>query len=261
MDTDEKLREILITLRDAEAENPQNKNAQNQLIKFLTQFPDVKKCRDTRIDCEVVMQEAYIGLLKTIKGFFLTIDLDNTSALKVRVRLIQRFNQIVKNKELDAYRKLKKQPFSLDNMLSQDSQGDTHLEQVSNEGFVGKKSYPTISLLDELIEIETETENKSIGSQLWQYINTDPEGKLQNCYPSEKIDKSQGNQPENMRPRPDVNCQVLAQRLHFKETPDKLSELARELDINYQTINAHWKKKCEPLLRELAINFGYKPEA
>ncbi|MGL4374914.1 MAG: hypothetical protein ACRCT1_00610, partial [Microcoleaceae cyanobacterium] len=208
MDTDEKLREILITLRDAEAENPQNKNAQNQLIKFLTQFPDVKKCRDARIDCEAVMQEAYLGLLKTIKGFFLTIDLDNTSAPKVRVRLIQRFNQIVKNKELDAYRKLKKQPFSLDNLLSQDSQGDTHLEQVSNEGFVGKNSYPTISHLDELIEIE----DQSIGSQLWQYINTDPEGKLQNCYPSEKIDKNQGNQPENMRPRPDVNCQVLAQR-------------------------------------------------
>jgi hypothetical protein len=270
MDTDKKLREILITLRDAEAESPQHelrdaeaespqhKKAKNQLIKFLTQFPDVKKCRDARIDCEVVMQEAYYGLFKKIKEFLLTIDLDNTPAPEVRVRLIKRFNEIVKNKEFDEYRKLKKQPFSLDNLLSQDGQGDTHLEQVSNEDLVGKNSYPTISLLDELIEIE----DQSIGSQLWQYINADPEGKLRGCYPSEKIDKERkGNQPENMRPRPDVNCQVLAQRLQLKEPPEQLSEIARELGISDQTLYSHWKRRCLPLLREIAINFGYKPEA
>jgi len=254
MDTDEKLREILITLRGTHAGSPQHQQAQNQLIKFLTQFPDVKKNPDTRIDCEAVMQEAYLGLLKTIKGFFLTIDLDNTPAPEVRVRLIKRFNRIVKNKEFDEYRKQGKQPFSLDNPLSEDEGNDTYLDFVTYEGFIDENSQPSNLPPDDFVQ--------SIGSNLWQYINADPEGKLQNCYPKEKIDKEcQGNQPENMRPRPDVNCQVIAQRLHLKEPPDKLSKIAEDLGISDQTLYSHWKRSGLPLLRQIARNFGYQPEA
>jgi len=238
MDTDKKLREILITLRDAEAKSPQHQYAQNQLIKFLTQFPDVKKCRDARIDCEAVMQEAYLGLLKTIKGFFLTIDLDNTPAPEVRVRLIKRFNRIVKNKEFDEYRKQGKQPFSLDNPLSEDEGNDTYLDFVTYEGFIDENYQPSNLPPDDFVQ--------SIGSKLWQYINADPEEKLRGCHPKH---------------RSDANCQVIAQRLQLKDPPDNLADIAKELDINYQTVNSHWKRSCLPLLRQIARKFGYTTEA
>ncbi|HEY9652310.1 MAG TPA: hypothetical protein V6C95_16750, partial [Coleofasciculaceae cyanobacterium] len=77
-----------------------------------------------------------------------------------------------------------------------------------------------------------------------QYIKQDPEQKLRQCHP---------------KASPNCNCQLLSQRISLKSPPDKFSQLARELNINYQTLVQHWKRSCLPLLQTIAINLGYEP--
>jgi hypothetical protein len=86
-----------------------------------------------------------------------------------------------------------------------------------------------------IIQIQTEETRKKI-LDLELYIEHDPEGKLCNSYP---------------RNYPKCHSQLLAQRLLLQHPPDKLSEIAREFNINYQTLNSHWKAKTLPLLRNL----------
>jgi hypothetical protein len=102
-----------------------------------------------------------------------------------------------------------------------------------------------------LLEIEAQTrreqeqqKNQRIGVQLKQYIDQDPEGKLRRCHP---------------QAYPECNCQILSQRLLLKYPPDKLAIVARDLNINYNTLTWHWKNKALPLLQAIARSLGYQP--
>lgn len=70
------------------------------------------------------------------------------------------------------------------------------------------------------------------------------EKRLRNCHPKDY---------------PDANCQYLAKRL-LKEGA-KMADIAEELEINYQTLNAHWIRSCRPLLAGLGIYLGNDHEA
>jgi len=48
--------------------------------------------------------------------------------------------------------------------------------------------------------------------------------------------------------------------LLLKDPPDKFSVIAKELNINYQTFKSHWKRTGLPLIKEIALKFGYQPE-
>lgn len=103
-----------------------------------------------------------------------------------------------------------------------------------------------------LWELEAEIEQQqqqqqamTVGRQLQQYVEQDPQGRLRQCHPGAY---------------PAANAQVLSQRLLIKSPPDKLAELARELEVPYQALYWHWKNKVLPLLQEIAQNFGYRPD-
>jgi hypothetical protein len=106
-------------------------------------------------------------------------------------------------------------------------------------------SIPTRTGLDQLIEEIEQQEKQDISDKIEQYINDDPEQILVNCYPK--------NHPE-------ANCQILTQRLFLKETPDKMSHIATELNINNQTLNSHFKRNCLKHLQNIAKQLGYNHE-
>ena len=83
------------------------------------------------------------------------------------------------------------------------------------------------------------------------------DGRTAKQLPNEKIDKKKQNNPENRRPRPDANSHVLELRLLLQDPPDKLSKIARELNIEYQTLNSHWKRTGLALVKEIALKFEY----
>jgi len=259
VNNDEQLRELLQLLKDSEKGSHEQKRLTNELSRLIPQLTGFRKTRDANpnIDFEGAVNEAYGGFFKTFPTFLHQLDLDN-NAEQLRERLVRRFNQIIKHKLADQYRKLNQQPFTVSlNAPIKSKKG----EDFDSEGVPDDTTEIGI---EQLIAREQAQNRQHIGRKLWQCIEDDPTGELRNSYPNEKIDDSRPNTPENRRPRPDANSHVLALRLLLKEPPDKLSVIARELNIDYQTLNSHWKRTGKELVKQLAskiaIECGYQPE-
>ncbi|XZN92338.1 MAG: hypothetical protein ACM65M_05680 [Microcoleus sp.] len=240
VNNDEQLRELLQLLKDSQQGSQKQERFKNQLCKLIPDLPGSRKYRepDPKIDFDGAVNEAYGGFFKTLPIFLRGIDLDNIADDVLRTRVVKRFNQIIQNKVCNQYRKLKRQPFTFS--LDAPNKSKTG-EEFDAEGMADDTTEVGI---EQLIEREQAKNQRRIGRQLWQYIEDDPDGKLRNSYPSDK---------------PDANSQVLARRL-LKDPPDKLSVIARELNIKYQTLNSHWKRASLPLLKEIVLEFGYQPE-
>ena len=94
----------------------------------------------------------------------------------------------------------------------------------------------SLSLLDTYIARRQAEKQARLGKAIANYIKEDEEKNLTNTHP---------------RKHPQCNCQCLAIRLLLQQPPQKVSEIARELKVNNQTLYSHWKQKCLPLLREI----------
>ena len=139
----------------------------------------------------------------------------------------------------DLYSSEQGDPVSLDTPINdRDRNPTTRIEQISETGL----RTPTLSGLDGYIEQHRQQEMERIFLELERYVLDDPDGRLRNCHP---------------RNRPDVNCQVLSQRLLYNNPPERLSGISREFDINDKTLLSHWKRRCRPLLQEILESLGY----
>lgn len=63
-----------------------------------------------------------------------------------------------------------------------------------------------------------------------------------------RSDRSKVFQTMSMRERPDCNCQRIA--LEFIDSEGNLAEVAKKLNVNYQALYSHWRRKCIPLLKK-----------
>ncbi|MBW4665973.1 MAG: hypothetical protein KME60_00665 [Cyanomargarita calcarea GSE-NOS-MK-12-04C] len=102
----------------------------------------------------------------------------------------------------------------------------------------------TLDLLDIKIAKIQEQKRDRLGRRIGKYIELDESRKLRGSH---------------IKPNPECHCQLLAMRLLLQKPPHKIIDIAREFNVNNQTLHSHWKRKCLPLLREIGINFGYEP--
>jgi len=98
--------------------------------------------------------------------------------------------------------------------------------------------------LENYIEQSDIQKIRQIGLALEQAVEADIESRLKTIYLQEK---------------PKCNCKLLSQRLLFKDPPDKLTSISRELEANPKTLLSHWNKKCKPCLQKMAIELNYRP--
>lgn len=101
--------------------------------------------------------------------------------------------------------------------------------------------HPCLGSLEAYIEQLEAEENQSLARNIAQYINRDPDAKLRKCYPKN---------------RPDCNCQIIVQRLFLQQSPEKLSAIARQLNINTQTIHSFWRRTGFPKVRAIALEIA-----
>ena len=94
----------------------------------------------------------------------------------------------------------------------------------------------SLSLLDTQIAYKQAEKSANIGKAIANYIKQDMGNNLATTHP---------------RKHPQCNCHCLAMRMLLEQPPDKVSEIARDLGINNQTLYSHWKKKCLPLLQQI----------
>jgi hypothetical protein len=111
---------------------------------------------------------------------------------------------------------------------------------LSESGFLDLN----LNTLNEHIQLLQQQEHQKIATQIEAWIESDPAQQLQACYP---------------RDQQHVNCQILSHKLIVEDPPESLTKISKDLNIPYQTLVAHWKRRCIPLLQNQAKFLGYEP--
>lgn len=250
MDQDENLRQLIAEACHYPDGTREWRKAMNRLLIVVQALPEFRKY--VRPDSPDYFLDA---LNQTWEWFSRNIRNFEPRTSSLRTDLVKWLNGYlywrIRDGALHKSASEKGTKFSLDEAIPGLESGDvtTWIERISEQGqMVGTPSNPTVlSGLEAYVEHLQAQSDQQIASNLADYIEHDPERKLRDCYP---------------RKHPECNCQTLAQRLLFvfKNPPDKLTDIARECQINYQTLVSHWKLKGLPLLQQIAIDLGYHPQ-
>lgn len=246
---DEQLRQLVANAVKHPDHSFEWKRAINRLLIYLQGLPEFKRfCRhDSPHYLFEALDRTWEWLSRNIRTFRPQSDSIREDLVKwINGYLYWRIKD-ANNAEFAARKALDR---SLDITTHVDGSGEktTYLEQVAQQGhLLGTPSNPRVLSGIETYQEQIESQSRqNLSLELRRYIELDPNKKLRNCYP---------------RHRPDCNCQLLTIRQYLKEPPDKLAVLAREYNINYQTLVWHWKQKGIPLLQAIAIELGYQPES
>ncbi|MEG4596757.1 hypothetical protein QUB00_33850 [Microcoleus sp. F8_C2] len=226
-DLDGRLSALIAEVRQNPANSRKWRTAMHKLLLEIQQLPRLKK--SAHQDYPEALNRTFEWVSREIAKF-------EPRQSSVSKSLVNWINGYLGWRIQDLYSPDKDAPLSLDAPLAADIGETTRLELLPDF---------TLSGLDGMIENAQKETTQRIGLQLELYIEQDPEGKLKNSSP---------------RSDPECNCQFLSKRRVLKDPPDKFQDLAEELNVKYTTLNSHWKRKCEPLLQEIAGNLGYGQE-
>ncbi|MGK7928995.1 MAG: hypothetical protein AB4290_27790 [Spirulina sp.] len=245
---EEELKNLIDTVRQSPKNSLTWRKAMNRLLLEIQNLPGLTK--SPHPDYPSVLNDILLRLADEIYEFepqqsSLTASLVAWIELKLRLKYAvrdlhrstrSRSRKTSKTSKEEFREQTRKQPLSLDTPITPEA-GETFSDRLPS-------SIANFWELQAEIEREQQQQkNVRIGVKLQEYIDRDPDGKLQGCHP---------------RSHPHCHCQLLSRRLLLKYPPDRLADIARELGINYHTLNWHWHNKALPLLREIAIDFGYE---
>jgi len=101
----------------------------------------------------------------------------------------------------------------------------------------------SLSLLDTQIAQMQAEKSETIGKAIANHIEQDIDKNLTETF---------------IRKHPQCNCHCLALRLLLAQPPQKISQIARELEVNNQTLYSHWKQKCLPLLQSISQSITHE---
>ncbi|WP_272819104.1 hypothetical protein [Scytonema hofmannii] len=210
----------------------ERQKALNRLLVQLQQLPGIYK--STHQDYPQALNDTWQWVCRSICDFQPRHSL-------VQQSLVSWINGYLKWRIVDLYAKDNQNVTSLDKPIRNDD-GD----QITLLDFLPDSQFTSLSLdlLDIKILQVQEGERQRLGQQIKGHIIQDTQGTLSVCHP---------------RKHPECHCQLLAKRLLLQEPPEKISDIAREFEMNNQTLYSHWKQKCLPLLVDIGRNCGYKP--
>jgi hypothetical protein len=225
------LRQKLAAVLAAPIQSAQRAKAMSSLLRIVMHLPGIKR---------VAHQDYLLALNQTWEWMSRNIDEFQSSTDSLENDLVKWINGYLYWRIRDIYHSVpnRQQTMSLDEEIFDN--GETYLELLSESGFLA----PNLNNLNEHIQLLQQQEDRKIATQIEVWIQLDPERQLQDCYP---------------RDRHYCNCQVLSYRIIVKDPLDSLTDIAKELSIPYQTLVAHWKRRCLPLLQAQAQSFGYEP--
>lgn len=122
------------------------------------------------------------------------------------------------------------------------AEGDSLVDQLPDPE--SERGNCFLDSLDRWIEVWQAEDRQRLGQDLLNYIAEDPQARLRGC---------------RLRKQPQIDAQLLVQRLCLKDPPDTIAKLSEEFGIHYQTLNSHWQRRCKPLLQDLIAEFQNQP--
>ncbi|NEQ38909.1 MAG: hypothetical protein F6K40_22595 [Okeania sp. SIO3I5] len=219
---EEQLRDLITQISESQNPSPERQKALNRLLILIQQLPGLYKSSHQNYP------EAFNRTLewasKNIQNF-------NPRPPSWEKSFVIWINGYLKWRVRDLYTSENKYEESIDKPINDDEGQSTTLGE--------KLAANPLSLLEIKIAELQEAKRQRQGLAVQEYIQTDPESKLQTSHP---------------RKHPECNCHILAIRLLLEE--QKISNISREVNISNQTLYSHWKRKCLPLLQEISSKFG-----
>jgi hypothetical protein len=223
--TDEQLYQLIQEiLQHEDPRNLRRLKALNRLIILMQRQPGLY--RSVHQDYSQALNRTWEWFSQNLAKFEL-----NQDSTHLGRRLVIWINGYLKWRITDLYSPDSKAPLSLDATFSPDEDSPSLLDKLTDQ---------PLNLLDELIEKLQTQERERFGQQVRQAIAEDPDRLLTHCQP---------------RNAPTCNCHELARRLLLTEPPETIATIAQTLNFNQQTLYSHWKRKCLPLLKEIAQKY------
>lgn len=229
---DEQLRNLIDQVCRYPDPSPERQKALNRLLAPIQQLPGIYK--SSHQDYPQALNQTWEWVSRKIGEF-------RPRPSSLQQSLVTWINGYLKWRIHDLYAPDNQYALSLDQPIRSDEGDQTSLiEQLPDRQFTA----PTLDLLEVKIVQIQEAERQRLGQRVRQYIERDIEGKLSGCHP---------------RKHPECNCQLLAMRLLLQQPPQRIADIAREFNMNNQTLYSHWKNNCLPRLQDIGRNFGYQP--
>lgn len=252
-DRDEELRLLIEAVQRSMPKTLAWRKGMNRLLAEIQRLPGLT--RSNHPDYADVLNQVLVRLGDEIQTFQPqppSLEKSLTNWINLKLRLTYEVRELyapvrsraqatvktTKTAKADFQRQTQKPPLFLDAPLGEDgwSLGDR----------LSASAPCTLLELEENIrQVQAQQITHRVGIQIAQYIQNDPDGSLRQCHP---------------QAYPACHCQMLSQRLLLKHPPDRMAALAREFNINYHTLNWHWKNRGLPLLQAVAQKFGYQPD-
>jgi hypothetical protein len=225
---DRQLQQQLEAVLAAPTQSAIRAKAMSCLLRTLQQLPGIRV---------VNHQDYLLALNQTWEWMSRHIDEFQSSTDSLANDLVKWINGYLYWRIHDLYRSPdRQQHLSLDEEIL--NNGETYLDLLSTSGQLGFD----LNTLDAHIQLLQQQERQGIAAQIEAWIALDPDRQLETCYP---------------RDRQHCHCQLLSSRIIIKDPSDSFTQIARDLDIPYQTLVSHWKRSCLPILQAQARKFGY----
>lgn len=230
---DEQLRDLITQVCRHPNPSPQRQKALNRLLIVVAKLPGIY--HSSHQDYATALNRTFEWLCQNIDRFDAIATRESDRNLPdVEKSFVRWINGYLKWRIRDLSAPDRKYPVSLNQSLGNEEGESIELGDILPDA-------KFLNSLEDLIAREQENKRQRQGEAVRQYIEQDPDKKLSNCHP---------------RKHPQCHCQILAIKLHLQEPPMKISVLAREFNVNHQTLYSHWKQKCLPILKEIASRFG-----
>ncbi len=226
------LRQKLAAVLAAPIQSAVRAKAMSSLLLTVMQLPGIKKVNHQ--DYLLALNQTWEWMSRNIEEFRSSTDSLERDLVKwINGYLYWRIHDIYHSTRLD-----RQQHLSLHEEIFE--HGETYLDLLSESGFADLN----LNNLNEHIQSLQQQEHRKIAELIENWIQFDPEQKLVTCC---------------LRSQNQCHCQILSYRMLVKDPPDSLTKIAKDLNIPYQTLVAHWKRRCLPLLQAQARNLGYEP--
>jgi len=267
MDKDAKVKQFLTDIKKQKGD--QRNQTIDNLLNITPRLPGIRK--DKHPDYLEAVNNTLFSVKKNIDRFFQEykkrwrIDISQSSPLLVRQRYVMWINGYLKYDIFDLYRKTNKE-ISLNTLVGEEQKEDW-IDLLANGGF----NVPTLDGFETYITHKQNQKTQKKGLILELYIENDPEGKLQKFHPKgypecnaqkiiqyfylsncgEKVTVKEDWVIVNKKPGKYIGKNKAITTLAEPENKKTWASLAKEHDINYQTLKSYWRRHYETVFEEI----------
>ena len=223
------LEPLLFEVLQHPAASPNHARAMHRLLLELQTLPGI--LRSAHPDYPAALNATWVWLYKNIENFDISKSwVQNADLETAFVNWINGYLRY-RIKDLEVVGKL--------DYISIEQVNTSPIATLTKIELERRLISPTLEGLEAKILQEHQQNQLKTYLKMTELLKADPQGILKSCHP-----KASSN----------CTCYEICQRYLLKQPPDTFTQIAQDLDINYQTLVGHWKRSCLKKLQQMLIH-------